>query len=258
MPLLLPKIQAATRLHKQIDEIQEVKKSLPSSPLFVKWRRDTEVVIQSIFGEATRHIIDFTNVFVLLDYTNEYNEYAKIMDKAKAILESLHYEIQQSPDTLPTIPRNEILVIEKICRRFHLVVRQLRDRYAERATFPVEDEYDVQDLFHALLVLDFDDIRPEEYTPSYAGSSARTDFLLKQEQIVVEIKKTRKDLIDKQVGEQLSLDIQKYKGHPDCRTLVCFVYDPDGRIANPRGLENDLNRSDHEITVKVIIAPSGV
>ena len=27
----------------------------------------------------------------------------------------------------------------------------------------------------------FDDIRPEEYTPSYAGGSSRIDFLLKDE-----------------------------------------------------------------------------
>lgn len=43
----------------------------------------------------------------------------------------------------------------------------------------LEDEYDVQDLPHALLLLYFDDVRAEEWTPSYAGKSARMDFLLK-------------------------------------------------------------------------------
>nr|WP_250162867.1 hypothetical protein [Psychrobacter sp. WY6] len=38
----------------------------------------------------------------------------------------------------------------------------------------------------------FDDVRPEEYTPSYAGAASRTDFLLKKEQIIIELKKSRK------------------------------------------------------------------
>jgi hypothetical protein len=115
----------------------------------------------------------------------------------------------------------------------------------------------VQDLLHALLLIDFDDIRPEEWTPSYAGSSSRMDFLLKNEQIVIEAKKTRKGLGAKEVGEQLIVDIQKYQAHPDCKTLICFVYDPEGRIPNPKGIENDLNCTEDDLTVKVIITPTG-
>lgn len=121
----------------------------------------------------------------------------------------------------------------------------------------MEDEYDVQDLLHALLQMNFDDIRPEEWTPSYAGSSSRMDFLLKQEQIVIEAKKTRKTLGAKEVGEQLIIDIKKYRNHPDCKLLICFVYDPEGRIANPRGIENDLNKDHEGLKVLVIIAPKG-
>jgi DNA-binding sugar fermentation-stimulating protein len=47
---------------------------------------------------------------------------------------------------------------------------------------------------HALLQLYYDDIRPEEYTPSYAGRASRMDFLLKREKIVVEVKKARSNL----------------------------------------------------------------
>ncbi|MEI6002257.1 hypothetical protein H3V53_35580 [Paraburkholderia bengalensis] len=35
------------------------------------------------------------------------------------------------------------------------------------------DEYDVQDLLHGVLHLEFDDIRPEEWCPSYAGTGTR-------------------------------------------------------------------------------------
>ncbi len=120
----------------------------------------------------------------------------------------------------------------------------------------MEDEYDVQDLLHALLTLEHDDVRSEEWTPSYAGGSSRTDFLLKLEQIVIEAKKTRSGFGARELGEQLMVDIQKYEQHPDCRTLVCFVYDPEGRIANPRGIENDLGGDRDGLTVRVIIAPT--
>ena len=79
-----------------------------------------------------------------------------------------------------------------LLNRFHLVSMQLRDRYSRRETLDVSDEYDVQDLLHSLLHIYYDDIRPEEWTPSYAGTSSRQDFLLKNEKIVIETKKQEK------------------------------------------------------------------
>ena len=102
----------------------------------------------------------------------------------------------------------------------------------------------------------FDDIRAEEWTPSYAGAASRIDFLLPEAEVVIELKMTRQSLSAKQVGEQLIVDIARYRSHPQCKTLFCIVYDPSGRIANPRGVENDLNREDGEMTVKVMIVPS--
>lgn len=150
---------------------------------------------------------------------------------------------------------NPIEPIKNICERFHLVARQLRSRHDDRDTLDIQDEYDVQDLFHSLLHLYFDDIRPEEWTPSYAGKSSRMDFLLKQEQIVIEIKKARKGLGAKELGSQLIEDIERYKAHPSCEILICFAYDPDGRIANPRGIESDLKRTENGFAVEVLIRP---
>lgn len=146
--------------------------------------------------------------------------------------------------------------INQMLERFHIVARQILNRHAGRPTIEISDEYDVQDLMHGLLKLEFDDVRAEEYTPSYAGSSTRMDFLLKKEKIVIEVKKTRDGLKDKEIGEQLILDAQHYKAHPDCKKLVCFVYDPDSRVKNPRGLENDLNSlNSDDLIVEVYIRP---
>lgn len=142
-----------------------------------------------------------------------------------------------------------------LAERLHGVVRQLRARREDRPTLDVTDEYDVQDLFHALLSIHFDDVRKEEWAPSYAGAGSRMDFLLPEIEAVVETKMTRRGLEAKQLGEQLIIDIEKYKKHPACRTLFCVVYDPDGRITNPRGLENDLAQETDKLAVRVMIVP---
>ena len=134
-------------------------------------------------------------------------------------------------------------------------MRQMRERHEQRPTLDEADEYDVQDLFHALLTIYFDDIRKEEWTPTYAGSASRMDFLLPEIEAVVEIKMTRPTLSTKQLGEQLIVDIAKYKKHPMCRTLFCVVYDPDGRISNPRGVENDLGEENDRMMTHVTIVP---
>lgn len=152
-------------------------------------------------------------------------------------------------------PRAPVDVLEQLASRFHIVARQLRHRHGGRATLKIVDEYDVQDLLHALLLLEFDDVRLEEHSPSYAGGSTRMDFLLKNEQIVVEVKCTREGLGSKEVGEQLLIDIAKYQRHQDCKILFCFVYDPEGRLKNPRGLETDLSHDRHGLPTIVRIRP---
>ncbi len=262
---MLTQDEAIEKLQRQLNRINDIKVKARFSPDFKKWRRDTEVAITRIFGEGTRHLKDFNDInYIVMTLGNtpeayENQRFREGLDNAASILSSLIDEVKEYWDDEPILPaRDHTLLIEHICNRFHLVARQLRSRYNDRETLNIEDEYDVQDLFHALLTLEFDDIRPEEWTPSYAGSGSRVDFLLKQEQIVVEAKKTRKGLGAKQIGEQLIIDIQRYQSHPDCRTLICFVYDPEGRIANPRGIENDLNGQKNGLDVKAIIAPKGL
>lgn len=147
--------------------------------------------------------------------------------------------------------------LTRILNRFHRFANQLK-RHQGKSTIPiieVQNEYDVQDLLHALLKIEFDDVRAEEYTPSYAGSNSRIDFLLKKEQIAVEVKKTSEHLKDKEIGVQLNDDIAKYKTHPNCGILYCFIYDPQELISNPDGLQNDLSQETEEFKVKVIITP---
>lgn len=184
------------------------------------------------------------------------------VETIKAIVAAALARVERNPAAikgplpLPAIPpaMNPELLLQ-LWRRFPLVVRQIRGRHDSRPTLDVADEYDVQDLFHALLNVSFDDIRKEEWSPSYAGGASRMDFLLPELEAVVEMKMMRKTLSTRQLGEELIIDIAKYSKHPQCRTLFCFVYDPEARAVNPRGIESDLNRQQAEMTVTVSIVP---
>jgi deoxyadenosine/deoxycytidine kinase len=142
-----------------------------------------------------------------------------------------------------------------ICERFPIFSRRLRTRGRDREPLRIDDEYDLQYLLAALFRLYFDDVREEVWIPTYAGGNSRMDFLLKQERIIVETKKTRGTLRDRKVADQLIVDIKRYAEYPDYHTLVCFVYDPDGFIDNPRGLEHDLSKRREEIDTLVLVRP---
>jgi REase_DpnII-MboI len=138
---------------------------------------------------------------------------------------------------------------------FSRVALRLRTRRAGSTPLLIEDEYDVQYVFSALLLTRFDDIRPEEWGPSYAGGSNRVDFLLKNELVVLETKMTRAGLPDRRLGEELIIDIAHYKQKQNCRALVCFVYDPDHQLKNPIAIENDLSKPTDGFDVRVLIRP---
>lgn len=170
------------------------------------------------------------------------------------IISSLKSCLRISPTNKKTEFPKDVL-LNNLFDRFHLVVKQIRNRYDNRNTLDIDDEYDVQDLLHSLLKIYFDDIRAEEWTPSYAGGCSRMDFLIKEEKIVIEVKKTRKGLSDKELGKQLIEDKERYKAHPDCKKLICFTYDPESRILNPKGIQNDLNKLENDFEVQIIIKP---
>jgi hypothetical protein len=156
---------------------------------------------------------------------------------------------------MPIVTEDANKTVETILSRFHLVAREIHERHENRQTLRIDDEYDVQDLLHGLLTIYFDDVRPEQWTPELAGYSTRIDFLLKKEGIAIEAKKTRKGLGKKELGNQLIIDIAHYQKHPDCNTLFCFVYDPEERISNPIGFENDLTGKQGKLFVKVLVVP---
>ncbi len=144
-------------------------------------------------------------------------------------------------------------LVEQMARRLPDLLQALANRHDGRPPYAVEDEYDLQDLLGGLLRLFFDDVRSEDYVPEHAGGRSRVDFVLKTERLVIETKMTRDRLGARQVGEELIVDIERYRAHPDCAALLAIVYDPSRRIANRRTLEADLGRTREGMAVRVVV-----
>ncbi|MEU0499119.1 hypothetical protein [Mycobacterium sp. NPDC006124] len=175
-------------------------------------------------------------------------------DLFKSMLDVTNEWVTKAPGSLSPIqslaqPMDALDHVIKLCRRFNAVRRQLLRRYGGRAPFEIKDEYDVQDLIHALLRIEFADVRAESWNPTYLGGASRTDFLLPDGGIIIEVKKTRPTLLDAKVGSELAEDVTRYSdpaANRGATTLVCFIHDPDDLLLNPDGLERDLALASNE------------
>lgn len=145
-------------------------------------------------------------------------------------------------------------LVRKVCTRFHAVVRQLRLRQDNRTTLDVQDEQDVHDLLYALLRYEFDEVAQTEWSADRPAAAPRAMSLLPRHRLAVLAKMTKSGLGPREIAEQLTADAAALPaaGH---QTLFYFVYDPEGRIGNPRGLEAELTRVSDAQIVEVFIAP---
>jgi hypothetical protein len=147
---------------------------------------------------------------------------------------------------------NELL--EVLLKGLRRAMHPLTHRRKGAQSLSFSTEYDVQDLLHALLRPWIADIRPEEFTPSYGNSSTRMDFLLPKYKLVIELKFLRETQPGRKIGDELIVDIEHYRRHPDCDHLWCVVFDENHQLANVAGLkdlEGERSTKDGKINVLV-------
>ena len=130
-----------------------------NSGAFTEWRTQSLACLASLLGDSHVYVENF-KAQIKQGHRGTVEAGIGILRATKEDLAA--GDLDNTPEQSP------LLLIEQICSRFHLVVRQLRSRHGGRSTLDAQDEYDVQDLMHSLLHLHFDDVRPEEYTPSFA------------------------------------------------------------------------------------------
>jgi hypothetical protein len=146
--------------------------------------------------------------------------------------------------------------LRTILNKFASVAHRLRNRHAGKPGFEIDDEYDVQDLLYALLHIYFSDVRREEHSPSYGGTSSRADFLVQPHGLIVEVKKTsaQRNRGNRQISDELIIDKERYAKLAGVTRLFCLIYDPDHVITNPAGLETDLSQTDG-LPTEVFVRP---
>lgn len=146
--------------------------------------------------------------------------------------------------------------LSRIARRLHESVLSLKKHPHGGTILAINDEWDAQYLFRALLVTSFDDIRIEEWNPSTAGSSSKCEFFLKDEKTLVEIKYVRKPSCQKRIKDEIAVDILDYGNNDKVDRLFVFIYDPDMKLENPVQVERDLSGKREGLgDVRVVIGP---
>ncbi|MDA3926849.1 MAG: nucleotide-binding protein [Kiritimatiellae bacterium] len=102
MKKVFSKDKAITKVQTQIDQIDALSKKRKGNPDFKKWIRDTQVAIEYIFGEESRHITDFNKIrYCLGAFTNHTPEsrfqqaYVDGLNHAEGILKSMIEEIAE-------------------------------------------------------------------------------------------------------------------------------------------------------------------
>ncbi len=146
-------------------------------------------------------------------------------------------------------------LLETLIHGIPRAIQPLKNRRKNAHFLEFDNEYDLQTLFHALMAPWINDIRPEEYTPSYAGASARIDFVLPEYEVVIETKIVRDQSHAKRLGDELIIDIDRYRSHPICKHLWIIIYDPKQFVSNPKGFVSDLKGESQNIKGSVYVRP---
>ncbi|HZO11574.1 MAG TPA: hypothetical protein VFB48_05615 [Nitrososphaeraceae archaeon] len=141
---------------------------------------------------------------------------------------------------------------EKLSSKFRPMSYLLERRRRGKQSFIITDEYDFQDLLHCFLTIQFNDVRPEESTPEYAGGNTKIDFLLPEVSLTVETKIVNETHGRKEIGDELIIDSTKYRTHPKCDILICLIYDPNFLLKNKHGFISDLE-SNPNLKVRVFV-----
>ncbi len=119
-------IKKIETLTSQIESLKNIKRF---SSEFEKWQRDTEIALEYIFGQDSRHVKDFNDInYSMSVWTNTtpdsvfQDRYTKGLETAEAILSSMVNEIQeyweedgstpsQGNDITATARSNEVFII---------------------------------------------------------------------------------------------------------------------------------------------------
>jgi len=124
------------------------------------------------------------------------------------------------------VPDADAALIERLCKRLPQVARILAARSRKGKTaYEISDEYDVQDLLHAVLRAYIKYSVQEDTLPKVGGAkSGRVDVSIEELGVLVEVKYVRGPDDQKRLFEEYSQDLVLYSAWPHLKTMIYLIY----------------------------------
>ena len=121
---------------------------------------------------------------------------------------------------------SDVTLVERLCTRLPQVARILAVRSRKnKKPFMISDEYDVQDLLHAVLRGYLKYSVQEDPLPKMAGAkSSRTDLSVEEIGVLVEVKYVHGPADQKRIFEEFSQDLLLYSKWDPLKHLIFLIY----------------------------------
>jgi hypothetical protein len=133
-------------------------------------------------------------------------------------------------------------VIEAL-EEFQECVRYLNTRRNDGAMLALNSEADVQDALYLILRPWVRDLVPETPTEKVGNRYTIRDFHSRSLRLIIEAKIIRDAAHGKSVSKELHDDIEVYRHHSHCDTIIFFVHDPDSLIPDQRELKRTIEQA---------------
>jgi hypothetical protein len=148
--------------------------------------------------------------------------------------------------TSRALDTREPRAVTDVCRaldEFNECVRYINTRRSKGAILELESESAVQDAVYLMLRPWVPDLIPESPTEKSGNRFTIADFTSRALRLCIEVKYVRDKAHGKAISKELHDDIEVYRHHHHCDTIVFFVYDPDSNIPDERELRRTIEQS---------------
>ena len=120
-------------------------------------------------------------------------------------------------------------------------VRYLNTRRTTETILSLNSEDAIQDAIYLMLRPWIPDITPENPTDKIANRYVIKDFLIPSIKTVIEVKYIRDRKHGKDIAKEINDDIETYRYHPNCTSIIFFIYDPEAVIPDQLKLKQHIS-----------------
>jgi hypothetical protein len=238
--------QVAALLEWYIHRSQHILSSANWSVAYKEWVEAVDPVLELFFGPSCPERLMFLGASV---HKRAHFFSSAIKPALEKQVEFLRAWAAAMPNKYEERLRSEVstnllfMVVGQVLRRFSVTAGHLsaRPRAAKKDRgFPIDDEYDLQDLLFALLKPLVEDLELENPLPKQAGDSGRADLSSKTLGVIIELKVVREASDVKRITADCRDRILKYGAWKDLKHLVFYLYDPKRLIPDRDNVQKDL------------------